>query len=303
MSDGKIVVIGSSNTDMVIYTDHIPKPGETVLGGKFKMNPGGKGANQAVAAARLGGSVTFITSIGDDVFGKESLENFESSNIDLSHINVQDGVPSGTALIMVDSNGENLISVASGANSYLSVDNISNTRDVIRKASFLLIQLEIPMQAVSHSLKIAKEENCPVILNPAPAQALSDEDLNSVYLITPNESEATILTGVDVNDHESARKAAIILRSKGVQNIIITLGEKGAFIYSDLLDEIVPSINVTAIDTTAAGDTFNGALAVALSEKKSLVDATKFANHAAALSVTKEGAQSSVPFRNELTIS
>lgn len=301
MSSSKIVVIGSSNTDMVIYSDRIPSPGETIIGGTFKMNPGGKGANQAVAAARLGGAVNFVSSIGEDIFGKESLNNFEEAGIDSQYVSIQKNTPSGIALILVDAEGENSIAVASGANSSITTEDIDEARPAIRSAGFMLIQLEIPVPIVSYSLEIAAQENCKVILNPAPAQALSDEDLQRVSVITPNETEAEILTGITVDDLDSARKAAITLRSKGIDNVIITMGSQGAYVLTNTINELIPAPEVTPVDTTAAGDTFNGALAVALSENMGLKEAVAFANQAAAISVTRKGAQASVPFRKELT--
>ncbi len=286
---------------MVIYSDRIPRPGETILGGTFKMNPGGKGANQAVAAARLGGDISFVSSIGDDIFGKESLNNFNEAGIDSQYVGIQTGTPSGVALILVDAKGENSIAVASGANSSITTSDIDKARSAIRASAFMLIQLEIPVPIVSYCLEIAAQENCKVILNPAPAQALSDEDLKRVSIITPNETEAEILTGITVNNHESAHKAATVLRDKGVEYVIITLGSQGAYVLSSTVDEIVPAQKVTAVDTTAAGDTFNGALAVALSENMELKEAVAFANRAAAISVTRKGAQASVPYRKELT--
>ncbi|RNC84678.1 MAG: ribokinase [Balneola sp.] len=301
MSPNKIVVVGSSNTDMVIYSDRIPRPGETILGGTFKMNPGGKGANQAVAAARLGGNVSFVSSIGSDIFGKESLSNFNEAGIDSQYVSIQAGTPSGVALILVDAQGENSIAVASGANSSITTADIDKATPAIQAAQFMLIQLEIPLPIVSYCLEIAEQENCKVILNPAPAQALDDKDLQRISIITPNETEAEILTGITVTDLESARKAATALRDKGIEYVIITLGSQGAYVLTSTMDQIIPTQKVTAVDTTAAGDTFNGALAVALSENMELKEAVAFANRAAAISVTRKGAQASVPFRKELT--
>ncbi len=265
------------------------------------MNPGGKGANQAVAAARLGGNVSFVSSIGNDIFGKESLNNFSEAGIDSQYVTVQEDIPSGTALILVDAEGENSIAVASGANSSITTSDIDKAIPAIQAARYMLIQLEIPLPIVSYCLEIAAQEHCKVILNPAPAQALDDKDLQKVSIITPNETEAEILTGVEVNDFDSARKAAIILRSKGIENVIITMGSEGAYVLTSTIDQLIPTKKVTAVDTTAAGDTFNGALAVALSENMELKEAVAFANHAAAISVTRKGAQASVPFRKELT--
>lgn len=297
---GTIVVVGSSNIDMVIYSSTLPKPGETVLGGEFLMNPGGKGANQAVAAAKLGDNIIFLTSVGDDIFGTESLANFDSVGIDTSNVKVVNGVATGTALILVDSKGENCISVASGANNHLYISDIEKASAIFVEATHALFQLETPLETVIAGLKTAKSNNCKTILNPAPAQSLSDEILSNVDYITPNETEAEILTGIEVINLASARKAASILRGKGIQTVIITMGKNGAYVLSENLDQLIEAPIVKAVDTTAAGDTFNGALVVALAEGKSTEDAIRFANKAGSISVTRKGAQSSVPSRDEI---
>lgn len=296
----KIVIIGSSNTDMVVQSEHLPVPGETVLGNQFMMNSGGKGANQAVAASKLEGDVTFIAKIGCDVFGEEAIKGFQSHNINTDFIISDKESPSGVALIMVDANGENCISVALGANAELMPSDIDQALPIISKAQFILIQLEIPLETVEHAVSLANHEKVNVVLNPAPARALSDDLLASLYCITPNEIEAEILTGIKVNDKFSAKKAAEILLNKGVEVVIITMGSQGAYILSDSEDSLVPCPAVKAVDTTAAGDTFNGALVVGLADGLSLVEAVKFANLAAAFSVTKMGAQTSAPTRKEL---
>ena len=291
----KILVVGSSNTDMVVKSRHLPRPGETVLGGDFLMNPGGKGANQAVAAAKLGGDVTFMAKVGEDVFGKEAKAGLEQYGINTSAILVDENNPSGVALIMVNDQGENSISVALGANGHLTPEDILQLGSFIASADFILIQLEIPLLTVEKVVALSAELGKKVILNPAPAQQLSEALLSSIYLITPNESEATHLTNIEVTDEKSARQAAEVLRRIGVLSVIITLGEKGAYVFSDEVEELIPAPKAHAVDTTAAGDTFNGALAVALSEEKSLKEAVEFANKAAAFSVTRLGAQSSCP--------
>ena len=298
MNNGKIVVIGSSNTDMVIQSDHLPLPGETVLGGEFIMNPGGKGANQAVAAAKLNGKVVFIAKVGNDVFGKEAIKGFQSHGIDTNFVVVDKEFPSGVALIMVDDHGENCISVALGANA--AMQNTDIVKEVISQASFVLIQLEIPIDVVEYAVKLADKEGVRVVLNPAPAQVLSDDLLALLYIITPNETEAELLTGIKVENEETARKAAQVLKKKGVDIIVITMGSQGAYLLSGEEDQMIPSAKVKAVDTTAAGDTFNGALVVGLSEGMLIVDAIKFANKAAAWSVTKMGAQASVPSRTDI---
>ncbi len=300
MSKKRIVVVGSSNTDMVVKSNHLPVPGETVLGGTFQMIPGGKGANQAVAAAALKGEVSLIAKVGADLFGQEAKAGFKSRGIDITHIKEDEITPSGIALIMVDDQGENCISVALGANNELSPEDIDHSKGLISNAAFLLVQLEIPISTVDRTINLAEEHKTTVILNPAPAQNLSDKLLRKIQIITPNEIEAQILSGIEVTDLSSARKAATILKNKGIPIVIITMGSAGAYVLSDHHDELIPGIQIEAIDTTAAGDTFNGALTVALSEDMELREAIKFANAAAAMSVTKLGAQTSAPTRDEL---
>jgi ribokinase len=296
----RILVIGSSNTDMVIKTEKMPVPGETILGGTFLMNPGGKGANQAVAAARLGGNVTFITKRGDDLFGKQAVGLFMREGIDIRYVVKDPELPSGVALITVDSSGENSIVVAPGSNGNLQPEDIPYKVFNAEKYRILLLQLEIPVLTVEFSVKNACEKGIKVILNPAPAQKLSDELLACTWLITPNETEVEILTGIHINNNSTAEEAALSLQKKGVKNVIITLGASGAFIKSVEFTGMVPGIKVEAVDTTAAGDVFNGALSVALAEGTELKDAVIFANKAASISVTRLGAQASAPYRNEI---
>lgn len=298
----RIIVIGSSNTDMVIKSKKLPFPGETVLGGTFLMNPGGKGANQAVAASRLGGKVTFVVKTGNDIFGNEAVHNFYNENIDIRYIIKDNNSPSGVALINVDENGENCIAVAPGANGTLSSNDISDEVFITDPSDIFLMQLEIPLDTVEYSAKKAINNGCRVILNPAPANQLSDALLCCLYLITPNQKEAEYLTGIKVHDSATAEEAALKLRDKGVQNVVITMGATGAYILSGTLSKIIPVKQVKAIDTTAAGDVFNGAIAVAISEGKEIEDAVIFANKAASISVTRMGAQASVPFRKEIEL-
>ncbi|MBD0378426.1 MAG: ribokinase [Flavisolibacter sp.] len=303
MSNNKkssIVVIGSSNTDMVVKTERIPRPGETILGGSFFMNAGGKGANQAVAAARLGGQVTLIANVGDDIFGKEAVQLFQKEGINTRYISVDQNQPSGVALITVDKSGENNIVVASGANATLQPSAIDHAVEEIEGASFVLMQLEIPLETIIHASTLAAAKGVPVILNPAPACALPESLLKKISVLTPNEKEAEMLTGIAITDLNMAIQAANHIRRQGVETIIITLGAKGALVVNQEICELVPAPAVQAVDTTAAGDVFNGALAVALSEGQSLLDAVAFGCHAAALSVTRLGAQSSAPFRKEV---
>lgn len=300
MKQRRILVVGSSNTDMVIQTDHLPVPGETILGGTFFMNPGGKGANQAVAIARLDGKVAFICKIGKDVFGYQSQQLFEDEGIDVSHIFFDAEYPSGIAMITVDNKAENCITVASGANMNLTPNDLANAQSAINEADIVLLQLEIPMETVEYVAKAAKKQNKKVILNPAPAQPLSEELLKSLYLITPNETEAELITGQKITDLETAIKAASLIRAKGVENVIITMGSQGALVYTGSICELVPAYKVKAIDTTAAGDIFNGALTVAIAEGHGWIEAARFACKASAIAVTRAGAQSSAPFRNEV---
>ena len=297
-----ILVVGSSNTDMVIKTDRLPRPGETILGGTFFMNPGGKGANQAVAIARLDGQVTFICKTGSDIFGQQSRQIFEKEGIDTSYLFTDPNHPSGIALITVDSKAENCIAVASGANANLLPGDLSTAHDAIEKADIILMQLEIPIETVKYVSDIARKLNKKVILNPAPAQPLDDELLQSLFLITPNETEAEMISGIKITDVDSLHTCARTICDRGVRSVIITLGSKGAFLYNDAIGELIPSYEVNAIDTTAAGDIFNAGLAVAVSEGCDLAEAVRFANKAAAISVTRLGAQSSAPYRHEADI-
>jgi ribokinase len=296
----RIIVIGSSNTDMVIKTEKLPEPGETILGGVFLMNPGGKGANQAVAAARLGGKVTFITKRGNDLFGNQAVGLLMREGIDTQYIIKDPELPSGVALITVDSAGENSIVVAPGSNGNLSVEDIQQEVFENKKFGILLLQLEIPIATVEYSAIKATENGIKVILNPAPACKLPDNLLKNTWLITPNETEAEAITGVEITDITSAEHVAGLIQERGVKNVIITLGEMGAFIKSETYTGLIPGVKVNPVDTTAAGDVFNGALAVSISEGKELMDSVIFANKAAAISVTRMGAQASAPYRSEV---
>jgi ribokinase len=290
-----IYVIGSSNTDMVVKTERLPVPGETMLGGSFLMNAGGKGANQAVAAARLGGHVTFVGCIGDDSFGHETINQLNKEGIRTDYVLVDTQQPSGVALINVDAQGENSIVVAPGANACLLADRLEGFFNQLQRPAIVLVQLEIPIITVEYIIQQCAVKSIPVILNPAPAQQIRDDLMPYLYAITPNESEAELLTGHPVTDEYSACKASEILHRKGVDKVIITLGKKGAFWSDGHSTGVVPSPIVQAVDTTAAGDCFNGALAVALSESLSLPEAIAFACTAASISVTYMGAQTSLP--------
>ncbi len=296
----RILVIGSSNTDMVIKTGKLPGPGETILGGKFLMNPGGKGANQAVAAARLGGKVTFVTKRGNDLFGNQTVGLLMREGINAECVVKDPELPSGVALITVDARGENSIVVAPGANSNLVPDDIPADVFESNVYSLVLLQLEIPLNTVEYAARMAAGNGVKVILNPAPARELTDSLLSCAWILTPNEVEAEALTGINIKDIATAGKAAEALINRGVKNVIITLGESGAFLRTDEFTGLVPGIKVDSVDTTAAGDVFNGALAVAVAEGKSIREAAEFANRAAAISVTRLGAQASAPYRNEI---
>ncbi len=296
----KIVVIGSSNTDMIIKAERIPVPGETILGGDFMMADGGKGANQAVAIAKLGGDITFVAKLGNDMFGDNALEKYSLYGINTKYV-YRDNSPSGVALIMVDSNGENCISVASGANAKLSADDIDICRKEIEDAEILLMQNEIPEETICYAADIAYKAGVKVILNPAPASALPPELYKKLYMITPNRTEAQILSGISINDMKSAKEAAKIIAAKEVKTVLITLGDKGALILEDGNFIHIEAHRVDAIDTTAAGDVFNGAVCVGISEGMSIEEAVRFAMVASSISVTRMGAQTSIPAREECT--
>lgn len=297
-----IVVIGSSNTDMVVKTTHLPAGGETVLGGDFFMNAGGKGANQAVAAARYGKRVVFVAKTGDDLFGRQVRESMKQDGIVTDYVFVDKEHPSGVALITIDSKAENCIVVAGGANMYLSKDDIDVAADEIRSAGIVLMQLETPIETVAYAAKMAVEAGVKVVLNPAPAPAepLSEELLKNLYLITPNRSEASRITGIDIKDMDSAQRAARAIHEMGPKNVIITLGSDGALIYDGNAITLIEAQKVEAVDTTAAGDTFNGVLVSALAEGYSLTDSAREASVAAAISVTRMGAQPAAPTREEV---
>ena len=295
-----IYIIGSSNTDMVIKSNSIPKPGETIIGGDFYFFQGGKGANQAVAASKLGGKVIFICKVGDDSLGNKSIKEYESHGINTEYICVEKDEHTGVALIMVDKEGENLISVASGANSKLKIKDIAFIEKKLKPNDLVLIQLEIPLEVVEFIISLCYRLRIKLILNPAPFQKIDDDYLKCIHTITPNMIEAESLTGIKVFDIDSSRVAAHKLIDKGIKNVFITMGNKGVFyITEDREGHILPK-KVKAIDSTAAGDTFNGALAAALSFGMKIYDSVEFANSAASISVTKMGAQDSIPYINQL---
>ncbi|RLC08945.1 MAG: ribokinase [Deltaproteobacteria bacterium] len=301
-NSGSIVVVGSSNMDLVAKAVRIPVVGETLMGSDFFMVPGGKGANQAVAAAKLGAEVIFVAKLGKDVFASKSLENFKSVGISTKHIEQLDGVPSGVAIIAIDEQGKNIIIVVPGANGKLTPADVDKAKSDIANASVVVAQLEIPIETVEQAAKVAQKNNIPFILDPAPARPLSDELLSRVDIIKPNETEAEILTGIKVTDQASAAKAADVLLGKGVKAVIITLGEKGLMLATKDHQEMIPSNKVSAVDSTAAGDAFTGSLACRLALGDSLRDAAVYANVVAAISVTRLGAQPSMPTREEAEV-
>jgi ribokinase len=295
----KILILGSSNTDMVVKVEHLPAPGETILGGEFTMGAGGKGANQAVAARRLGGDVTFICKVGKDLFGENAVKQYQKEGIDTSNILYSDK-PSGVALIYVDHKAENCIAVASGANSDITVDEVRSLEGVIKSSSLLLLQLETPVDVVLEAAKIAYSAGVKVVLNPAPACELPKELYKYLSLIIPNQGESALLSGEDVYDEASAIEAAKALVDKGVESVVITMGSKGSMIYDNLFGTFVPARKVEAVDTTAAGDTFCAGVCVALAQGKPLAEAVAFGTAASSLTVQKMGAQDSIPTIDEV---
>lgn len=296
----KIIVIGSSNVDMVVKTSHLPAPGETILGGEFFMNQGGKGANQAVAVERLGGNLIFMAKLGNDILGQQSVDYFKKEGIDTRYITLDENSASGVALISVDDHAENSIVVASGANMLLNEQDVDKVVEVMCEGDILLMQLEIPLQTVEYAARKAFEKGVKVVLNPAPARNLPKELFRYLYMITPNRIEAEMLTGIKITNDADAEEVAKEIHAMGVKNVIITLGSKGCLIREDGVSYRVDAFKVDPIDTTAAGDTFNGALCVALAEGMDLKQAAVMASKASSIAVTRMGAQSSIPRREEL---
>lgn len=296
----KILIIGSTNVDLIARVLQLPRPGETVGDALFMQAHGGKGANQAVAAARLGGDVGFVSSLGDDAAAAALRAQFAADGIDTSALFTVGDAPTGTALIFVAQDGENSIAVAPGANRRLTRERIDAVADRIAAADYLLLQLEIPLDTVAYAIELAHRAGTKVVLNPAPAMPLPDELLAKVDLITPNRTESETLTGIAVHTAGDAARAADVLLRKGVRQVIVTLGADGALIRTAAGVEHVPAPRVTPVDTTAAGDVFNGALLVALAEQRSLEEAVRFAARCASVSVTRMGAQTSIPWRREI---
>ena len=296
----KIAVVGSSNMDLVVKSKRIPAVGETILGEDFIMVPGGKGANQAVAAAKLGAEVYFIAKLGNDVFAEQSLNNFKKEGINTKYVIQTKEAPSGVALIMVDDEGNNLIVVAPGANQTLLPADVKRAESDIASCGAVVAQLEVPLETIEFAAKMANDLKVPFVLDPAPAQELRPELLRMVDVLTPNETEAQILTGIEVTDEESARAASKNLLERDIKAVILTLGGKGFLLADNKEARYVSAQKVDAVDSTAAGDAFTGSLAVGIAENKTLLDAALFANYVAALSVTKMGAQSSMPTLQEV---
>lgn len=296
----RIVVVGSSNTDLVVRAPSLPAAGQTVLGTSFFRAAGGKGANQAVAAARLGARVAMVARVGGDEFGETSLANLDREGIDTTFVVRDPDAPSGVALIVVGEEGENAIAVAPGANARLVPEDIDRAAKEIEAADILLVQLETPLPAVAHAVGLAKDAGVPTVLNPAPAAALDLRILRDLSVLTPNVGEAIALAERKGSGVDAARVAAQQLRAAGVRRVVVTLGREGVLLEGDGMSAVLPACSVAAVDTTAAGDAFNGALAVALAEGASLFAAAEFANRAAALSTTREGAQPSLPTRAEV---
>ncbi|EMA0459898.1 ribokinase [Enterobacter hormaechei] len=297
---GNLVVLGSINADHILNLETFPTPGETVTGNQYQVAFGGKGANQAVAAGRSGANIAFIACTGDDDTGERVRKQLASDNIDIAPVSVVAGESTGVALIFVNAEGENVIGIHAGANAALTTERVEAQRGIIAGAEALLMQLESPFESVLAAAKIAHENHTSVVLNPAPARVLSDELLALVDIITPNETEAEKLTGIRVENDDDAARAALALHDKGIGTVIITLGSRGVWASVNGEGRRVPGFKVKAIDTIAAGDTFNGALVTALLEGKAMDDAIRFAHAAAAIAVTRKGAQPSVPWRKEI---
>lgn len=297
----KIIVVGSFVVDLMGRASHLAKPGETVKGNLFKMGPGGKGANQAVAAKRSGANVEIITKVGKDEFGTMAINNFNKEGFNTELVLVDEELSTGAALILVDENtSENMISVHSGACDNITEKDLNKVKHEILDSEIVLLQLEINKDAIEKTIKWAKEENKFIILNPAPVQEIEEWVYKSVDIITPNEVEASILTGVTINNIDDARKAAEVFISRGVKNVVITLGAKGVYIKNNEIDDYIEAFRVNAVDTTGAGDAFNGGFVAALAEGKNIVEAAKFGSAVAALSVTKMGTAPAMPYREEV---
>jgi ribokinase len=296
----RITVVGSINIDLVIHTPRTPQPGETVFGTTFNTIPGGKGANQAVAAARLGGRVAIVGRVGNDQFGRPLLDNLAAAGVDARYVVQDDQVATGVALIVVDDTGQNTIVVASGANMRLSPGDVEKAAPTIAESDTLLVQLENPMESIMRAAQLAHARRVRVILNPAPAQPLPDGLLPLVDVLVPNQHEAALLSGLPVNQPDQAAAAARVLLERGARTVVITLAEQGALFASGGEVVHVPAFKITAVDTTAAGDAFIAGLALSLSEGHLLAEAVRRGNAAGALAAMQPGAQPSLPTRQAL---
>ncbi|NLL43082.1 MAG: ribokinase [Firmicutes bacterium] len=296
-----ICVIGSFVVDLMSKSPHLPKPGQTVMGGPFHMGAGGKGSNQAIAAAKLGAEVGIVAALGRDEFGDMAYNALVEAGVGTDGVKRVEGVSTGIALIIVDDgSGENMIVVAPGSNDFLNKDDVKQAKERIAEADYVVMQLEIPLETVEYAARLAQEANTPVILDPAPGRPLPDELLANVDVLTPNEDEAQIITGIEIADLASAEQAAKHLLARGPRAVVITLGGLGALAVTKDETVHIPAFAVDAVDTTGAGDAFNGALAVALGEKLPLAEACRFAAAAAALSVTKVGTSIAAPCRSDV---
>lgn len=296
----KLIVLGSINIDHILNTVAFPKPGETITGKGYQIAFGGKGANQAVAAGRAGANIQFIASVGDDEMGKQVCQQLKKDAVNIDSVKAISHETTGVALIFVNQEGENEIGIYAGANAAVTTEHLTQYHEDIIHADAILMQLETPLSTIEAAVKLAKQHNTQVVVNPAPAQPLSDEILRHIDIITPNETEAYSLTGITVNTTDDAKQAAQYLHDKGIATVIITLGSKGAWVSVKGEGQLIASYKVKAIDTIAAGDTFNGVLITALLENKPLESAVKYAHAAAAIAVTRCGAQPSVPWRDEI---
>ncbi|WP_346352175.1 ribokinase [Oceanimonas sp. AH20CE76] len=294
-----LTVTGSINIDHVIRLPEFPRPGETLTGSDYRIVPGGKGANQAVAAARAGARTRLVACVGEDALAASLIQGFAEDGIDITAIDTITGVNTGVALIQVNNNGENTIALAPGANAGLTPAQLQRHSSALHCRQ-LLLQLEIPLETNLAAAKTARDQGAQVILNPAPAQALPDELLNLVDIITPNETEAERLTGIAVSDEAGAGAAARALHDRGIAIVMITLGARGVWLSEQGHGRRIPGFAVKAVDTTAAGDTFNGALMAALQQRLPLSEAVRFAQAAAAISVTRPGAQTSIPYKADI---